>query len=64
MDKKKKQFRKFYMLVFNNRKELYDEFLKLYNEAVEAGSTMPEDIAMIKFRDRWMEGEDGEWLAR
>lgn len=64
MDKKKKQFRKFYMLLFNNRKELYDEFLKLYNEAVAAGSTIPEDIAMIKFRDRWMEGDDGEWLAR
>lgn len=64
MDVKKKQFRKIYMQVFDNRKELYDEFLKLYNQAVKDGSTMPEDIAMIKFRDRWTEGDDGSWVVR
>lgn len=57
-----RRFKKVYMLIFDGRKELYDEFLKYYKEAVAAGSTIPEDVAMIRFRERWTEADDGMWV--
>lgn len=61
-DPRSKSEKKFYMKVFV-KKELYDEFLKYYDQAVADGSASPEDKAMVIFRDRYEETEDG-WIER
>ena len=65
MDPRDKNDKKFYMKVFFNNKDLYDEFLELFDAAVEDGSTKPEDIAMIHFRDKYVEiDEKPGWIER
>jgi len=50
--------KKFYLKVFGSQ-ELYDVFLELFNKAVEDGSASPKEKAMILFRDKYEETEDG-----
>lgn len=50
--------KKFYLKVFGSQK-LYGVFLELFYQAIEDGSASPKEKAMILFRDRYEEAEDG-----
>jgi len=45
--------------VFHRNKALYDEYVKYHDEAVEAGSGIPDVQAWIKFRKHWTETSTG-----
>jgi len=50
--------KKFYLKVFGSQK-LYDVFVKLFHQAVADRSASPKEKAMILFRDKYEETEDG-----
>lgn len=50
--------------IFNGNEALYDEFLAMYDAAVERGSAIPYDVAMIEFRKRYIEVPGGNWVKR
>ena len=58
-----RKLRKYYMKVFFKNVDLYNEFLALYDQAVKEGSTIPEEVAMIRFREIWIEGDEG-WIEK
>ena len=58
-----RKLRKYYMKVFHKNVELYNEFLSLYDEAQKEGSAIPEQLAMIRFRERYVEGDEG-WVEK
>lgn len=62
-DPREKRAKSLYMKIFFGDKDLYDEFLQLYDAAVADGSVSPEDVAMIHFRDKYQETDDG-WTER
>ena len=47
--------------IFLGDKEIYDEFLKLYDKYVEEGSAIPEERAWIDFHQLYRVNEEGEW---
>lgn len=51
------------MKIFFGDKELYKEFLELYDAAVDDESVYPEGAAMIQFRERYEEVDDG-WTEK
>jgi hypothetical protein len=57
-----RKFKKFYMKVLRN-KDLYKEFLEIYDEVVEEGSPIPVKITWIRFRERY-KSEDGNWVPK
>jgi len=58
-----RELRKYYMKLFQKNVEQYNEFLGLYDEAVKEGSAIPEQLAMIRFRERYVEGDEG-WIEK
>ena len=58
-----RKLRKYYMKLFQKNVELYNEFLGLYDEAVKEGSAIPEQLAMIRLREHWVEGDEG-WIEK
>lgn len=58
-----RKLRKYYMKMFFKNIDLYNEFLALYDEAVKEQSTIPEEVAWIRFRDKYIEGEE-EWIVK
>jgi len=58
-----RKYKKYYMAAFDKRKDLYDYFLLCWDEAVEEGAVFTADMAWIKFRKRYVEGEEG-WVER
>jgi len=58
-DPREKRARKLYMKIFFGDKDLYNDFLAYYDEAVERDSAEPEASAMIMFREKYEEIEDG-----
>ena len=55
--------KKYYMKVLNKDLELFKVFLSLYDEAVKEGSQIPEDVAWIRFRERYVNTDEG-WKER
>ena len=53
--------KKLYMKIFGDT-DLYNEFLSYYDEAVARGSPVPEEMAWIEFRDKYLETDDGKWM--
>jgi len=51
--------KKFLLKVFGGDREVYKDFLKLYDEAVAEGSIIPQEIAWIRFREVYQETETG-----
>ena len=51
------------MKVFFKNVDLYNEFLTLYDEAVKEQSTMPEETAWIRLREKYIEGDE-EWVLK
>ena len=63
-DPRERKVKRFYIKhVFFGNEELYKEFLKHYDEAVADGSTSAEDMAMIRFRDKYEETDEG-WIKK
>jgi len=58
-DPREKRAKRLYMKIFFGDKELYKEFLEYYDLAVEDGSQEPEEKAMITFREKYEDTEDG-----
>ena len=54
-----KKLKKYYMKIFDRNNILWKEFLKLYNEAVAEGSEIPAEVAMIRFREKYIETDMG-----
>jgi len=55
--------KKYYMKLFRGDKDLYKEFLSLYDRAVEKGSAYPRQLAMIWFREKYTE-ISGRWVLK
>lgn len=51
------------MDLFDRRKDLDNYFLICWNEAVSEGAVFTAEMAWIKFRKRFIEGEE-EWVER
>jgi len=59
-----RKIKRFYIKhVFFGDEKLYKEFLKYYDEAIVDGSSSPEDVAMIKFRDKYEDTSEG-WIEK
>lgn len=58
-DPRDKRAKRLYMKIFFGNVDLYNEFLGYYDVAVEEGSASPEDKAMIVFREKWIETDEG-----
>ena len=56
-----RKYKKYYRIVFDKRKDLYDYFLIWWDEAVLEGAVFTAEMAWIKFRKRFIEGEEG-WV--
>jgi len=64
-DPREKRTKSLYMKVFFGDKDLYNEFLELYDAAVDDGSVNPEGVAMIHFRDKYVEiDEKPGWVEK
>ena len=55
--------RRVFMKAFGQNQQLLDFYIKLYDEAVAAGSTIPDVVAWIKFREVYIETPGG-WTKR
>lgn len=56
-----RELKKFYMKIFQGNEEIYQIFVKLYDQAVEDGSAIPEEVAWIQLRKRYIETDEG-WV--
>ena len=50
--------------VFGGNQALYDEYVGYFNKAESSGSAIPDVVAWIEFRKRWVEREDGDGWRR
>jgi len=62
-DPRERKAKRLYMKIFFGDKELYKEFLELYDNAVSNDSVDPESAAMVHFRDRYLDTDDG-WVEK
>jgi len=53
--------KKYLIKVFGGDREIYKEFLELYDQAVDEGWFYPDEIAWIRFRKIYHETESG-WM--
>jgi len=58
-----RKLKKYYMKVFYGNEAIYKEFLKFYDQAVEEGSSIPEDVAWVRFREQYIDTDEG-WVRR
>ena len=58
-----RELRKYYMKVFYGNEELFKIFLKFYDEAVKEGAAVPEDVAWVRFREHYIDTDEG-WVRR
>jgi hypothetical protein len=55
--------KKYFMKIFGKNKVVYDDFVNAYNEAVAAGSRIPNDAAWMRFRELYT-NVLGKWVRR
>lgn len=55
--------RKLIKKLFHGEKALYDEYVAHFDKAVEQGSKIPHDRAMIAFRKSWQKSA-GKWVRK
>jgi len=59
-----RELKKFYMKVFEKNEDLYKEFLRLYDEAIKEGSSIPTDLAWIRFKEKYREDDEEGWVEK
>ena len=58
-----KTWKKVYLrYIFRGNKVAYEEYVRLYDNAVKNGSVHAVDMAWIEFNKSWIQNEEGEWL--
>jgi len=58
-----RELKKYYMKVFHRNMAIYKEFLKLYDQAKKEGARFPEDVAWVRFREQYIDTDEG-WVRR